>query len=119
MYAPIMQDENETFQIKPMNCPFHIEIFKSQIRSYKDLPIRYAELGTVYRYEKSGQLHGLTRVRGFTQDDSHIFCAMENLEEEIIDVLKLAKFMLLSFGMKDYKVFLSTRPKDYIGEVKM
>ena len=116
---PAMKIENEEYLLKPMNCPFHILIYQSAIRSYRDLPIRYAELGTVYRYERSGVLHGLVRVRGFTQDDAHIFCTQEQLEKEIISVLKLSIFMMKTFGFKDYQVFLSTRPKKSIGTDKM
>ncbi len=116
---PVIKIENEDYLLKPMNCPFHILIYQNQIRSYRDLPIRYAELGTVYRYERSGVLHGLTRVRGFTQDDAHIFCTQEQLEKEIIGVLKLAIFMMKTFGFKNYQVFLSTRPKKSIGSDEM
>ncbi len=114
LYSPIKIDEDE-YLIKPMNCPFHILIYQSQIRSYRDLPLRYAELGTVYRYERSGVLHGLVRARGFTQDDAHIFCTYEQLEKEIIDVLKLSIFMMKTFGFKNYQVVLSTKPKKSIG----
>jgi len=118
LYQP-MKIENEEYLLKPMNCPFHILIYQSQIRSYRDLPLRYAELGTVYRYERSGVLHGLVRVRGFTQDDAHIFCTQEQLEKEIIGVLKLAIFMMKTFGFKDAQVFLSTRPEKSIGSDQM
>ena len=118
LYAPIKIDEEE-YLLKPMNCPFHILIYQSQLRSYRDLPIRYAELGTVYRYERSGVLHGLTRVRGFTQDDAHLFCTSQQVEAEVIGVLKLAIFMMKTFGFKDYQVFLSTRPEKSIGSDKM
>ena len=114
MFAP-MEIEGQKYRIKPMNCPGHIMIYKSRQRSYRDLPIRYAELGTVYRYERSGVLHGLLRVRGFTQDDAHIFCTPEQLEEEILGVLDLADFMMRTFGFK-YRVFLATRPEKYIGD---
>jgi len=97
-----------------MNCPGHIAIYKSRKRSYRELPIRYAELGTVYRYERSGVLQGLLRVRGFTQDDAHIFCTPEQLEDEILGVLELSDYMMNSFGF-DYKVVLATRPEKYIG----
>lgn len=113
MFAP-MEIEGQNYRIKPMNCPGHIMIYKSRQRSYRELPIRYAELGTVYRYERSGVLHGLLRVRGFTQDDAHIFCTPEQLEDEIIGVLNLADFMMKTFGFK-YKIFLATRPEKYIG----
>jgi len=114
LYSPIKIDEEE-YLLKPMNCPFHIFIFQHQTRSYKDLPIRYAELGTVYRYERSGVLHGLTRVRGFTQDDAHIFCRPDQIKNEIIDVLNLAGLMMETFGFKKYKAYLSTRPQKSIG----
>ena len=116
MYSPI-KIENKEYLLKPMNCLFHIFIFQSKLRSYKELPIRYCELGTVYRYERSGVLHGLTRVRGFTQDDAHIFCAPEQLEEEIINVIKFADFMMKTFNFK-YKVYLSTRPEKSLGTDK-
>ncbi len=118
LYSPIKIDKSE-YLLKPMNCPFHILIYKSKLRSYRDLPIRYAELGTVYRYERSGVLHGLVRVRGFTQDDAHIFCREDQLEDEIIEVIKLAQFMITTFGFKNYKIYLSTRPKKSIGTDKM
>ncbi|MCX7778898.1 MAG: threonine--tRNA ligase [Patescibacteria group bacterium] len=118
LYSPI-KIENEEYLLKPMNCPFHILIYQSQVRSYRDLPLRYAELGTVYRYERSGVLHGLTRVRGFTQDDAHIFCTTEQLEKEIVNVLKLAIFMMKTFGFRNYQVFLSTRPEKSIGTDQM
>ncbi len=102
------------FYVKPMNCPGHILIYKSQLRSYRDLPIRYAELGTVYRYERSGVLHGLLRVRGFTQDDAHIFCRPDQLEAEMDGVIELADFMMSAFGF-EYKMCLSTRPEKSIG----
>jgi threonyl-tRNA synthetase len=117
MYSPIAVDEEE-YMLKPMNCPFHIKIYNSKIRSYKDLPIRFAELGTVYRYEKSGVLHGLTRVRGFTQDDAHIFCAPEQMQEELLKTTKLGIKMLKDFGFKKFKIFLSTRPNKYVGSEK-
>ena len=101
--------------MKPMNCPFHIQIYKSRLRSYRDLPLRFAELGTVYRYERSGVLHGLLRVRGFTQDDAHLFCRPNQIEEEIIKVLNLILFILSSFGFDEYKVYLSTRPGKFVG----
>lgn len=113
MYAP-MDVEGMNYYIKPMNCPGHILIYKSQLRSYRDLPIRYAELGTVYRFERSGALHGLLRVRGFTQDDAHIFCSMDQLEEEMAGVIDLADFMMHAFGF-EYKITISTRPEKSIG----
>jgi len=98
-----------------MNCPGHILIYQTQLRSYNDLPLRYFELGTVYRFEKSGVLHGLTRVRGFTQDDAHIFCTPDQLSEELVSILKLGLGILKEFGFKDYDVYLSTRPEKYVG----
>jgi threonyl-tRNA synthetase len=111
-FLPI--DEKE-YVLKPMNCPGHILIYKTATRSYRDMPIRYCELGTVYRYERSGALHGLLRVRGFTQDDAHIFCTPEQLREEIVGVIDLTKFMLKSFGFSEYQFFLSTRPEKSVG----
>lgn len=108
MYAP-MDVDTEQYQLKPMNCPFHIGVFGSRQRSYRELPIRYAELGTVYRYERSGALHGLMRVRGFTQDDAHIFCTPESLEAELGACLDIAQLMYSTFGFPDYKVELSVR----------
>ncbi|MFQ3675026.1 MAG: threonine--tRNA ligase [Endomicrobiia bacterium] len=108
--------EGQDYIIKPMNCPGHILIYKSQIRSYRDLPIRLFELGTVYRYERSGVLHGLMRVRGFTQDDAHIFCTKEQLETEILGLLETITKFLRKFGFNEYGITLSTRPKDSIGE---
>ncbi len=107
--------EGQSYGIKPMNCPGHVLIYKSHTRSYRDLPIRYFELGTVYRHEKSGVLHGLLRVRGFTQDDAHIFCTMEQLTDEITGVIRFADDMLHVFGFDEYEVFLSTRPEKSIG----
>ena len=104
------QVEKEQYQLKPMNCPFHCLVFKDQLRSYRDLPYRWAELGTVYRYERSGTLQGLMRVRGFTQDDAHIFCTPDQLEDEIVDVLELTQEILTKFGFVDYELMLSTRP---------
>jgi threonyl-tRNA synthetase len=115
MYAPMKIDENEYF-IKPMNCPFHIEIYKSGKRSYRDLPLRWAELGTVYRYEKAGVLHGLLRVRGFTQDDAHIFCTPEQIEDEIIRVIRFSNMIWKTFGFKDITAYLATRPAESVGD---
>jgi threonyl-tRNA synthetase len=114
MYAP-MQIDGQDYYIKPMNCPFHILIYKNGMRSYRELPLRMAELGTVYRYERSGTLHGLMRVRGFTQDDSHIFVTEEGLADEITRVVKFIRHMLTSFGFNEFEVFVATRPKDAIG----
>jgi len=110
-----MEVENEEYQIKPMNCPFHCLMYKDELRSYRDLPIRWAELGTVYRYERSGTLHGLMRVRGFTQDDAHIFCLPEQLQDEIVAVLDLTKTILSRFGFDKYDIMLSTRPDKSVG----
>jgi len=107
--------ENQQYQLKPMNCPFHIQVFKDQYWSYRDLPRRWAELGTVYRYERSGTMHGLFRVRGFTQDDGHIFCLPEQVADEIHGVLQLIKRMLSTFGFTKYETYLSTRPDDAQG----
>ncbi len=117
MYSP-MDIEGVAYELKPMNCPFHISIFKSDLRSYRDLPIRYAELGTVYRYERSGVLHGLLRVRGFTQDDAHIFCREDQLEEEMHNILDFTIFVLKTFGFDAYDIYLSTRPEKYVGTVE-
>ncbi len=103
------------YQIKPMNCPFHIMIYKSSLRSYRDLPLRWGELGTVYRYERSGVLHGLLRVRGFTQDDAHIFCRPDQIESEILKVLDFTTHVLSTFGFEQYDIYLSTRPEKYVG----
>ena len=118
MYSSMEVDEQEYF-LKPMNCPFHIAIYRSTLRSYRELPLRFAELGTVYRYERSGALHGLMRVRGFTQDDAHIFCRPEQLEDEIGGVLDLTFELLRDFGFTDYTIALSTRPEKYVGEEEM
>lgn len=116
LYSPMDVDGSD-YIVKPMNCPFHIYIYKSHMRSYRELPIRYAELGTVYRYERSGVLHGLLRVRGFTQDDAHIYCRQDQLENEIKDVLDLTLYMLRYFGFHEFDVYLSTRPEHYVGEL--
>ena len=110
-----MDIEGKEYVMKPMNCPFHIQIYKSQLRSYRDLPVRFGELGTVYRYERSGVLHGLLRVRGFTQDDAHLFCRPAQIEDEITKVLDLIVYILQSFGFFEYKIYLSTRPDKYVG----
>ncbi len=114
MYAPMQIDEVE-YQIKPMNCPFHIAIYNSRKRSYRELPLRWCELGTVYRYERTGTLHGLMRVRGFTQDDAHIFCTPGQLDQEIIEILDMTLYMLQVFGFQKYDIYLSTRPDKYVG----
>src|ERR1044071_1340475 len=114
MFAP-MKVENSEYQLKPMNCPYHIMIYQSHLRSYRDLPIRYGELGTVYRYERTGVLHGLMRVRGFTQDDAHLFCRPDQMEHEVSRVLDFKFFVLQTFGFHQFEVFLSTRPKESVG----
>jgi len=116
MYSP-MDIDGQDYYIKPMNCPFHIMIYQRKQQSYRDLPVRYAELGTVYRYELSGTLHGLMRVRGFTQDDAHIICTPDQLDEEIRKLLAFSFEYLKAFGFKKFEVFLSTMPTDkYVGE---
>lgn len=110
MYSP-MDIDGEKYYLKPMNCPFHISIYNSEARSYRELPVRYAEYGTVYRYEMSGTLHGLTRVRGFTQDDAHIFCLPEQVEKELTDTIKLSLHTLSSFGLSDHRIYISTKPE--------
>jgi len=115
MYSP-MEIDNQDYFIKPMNCPFHIMVYKTKGRSYRDLPLRWAELGTVYRYERSGVLHGLLRVRGFTQDDAHIICTPEQMEAEILEVLRFSLYMWKVFGFKDIKAYLATKPKESVGE---
>jgi len=118
MYSPMDIDEVE-YVIKPMNCIGHILMYKTQLRSYRHLPLRYAELGTVYRYERSGVLHGLARVRGFTQDDAHIFCRPDQLETEVTEVVQLARFMMNTFGFNEYELLLSTRPEKYAGTMQV
>jgi len=117
MFGP-MEVEGDRYLIKPMNCPFAMKIYKSKIRSYRDLPIRWAELGTVYRYERSGVLHGLVRVRGFTQDDAHTFCTPKQLSDELAKTLKFGIKLLKAFGFRDYDICLATRPKKYVGTIK-
>src|SRR5271168_167335 len=121
MYPPMELDDAE-YRLKPMNCPGHILIYKSSPRSYRDLPIRYAELGNVYRYERSGTMHGLLRVRGFTQDDAHIFCTPSQIEDEIVACIDFAQSVLTTFGFSEFKVELSTwdptKPKDYSGSAE-
>ncbi|MBI3600711.1 MAG: threonine--tRNA ligase [Nitrospinae bacterium] len=116
MYSP-MDVEGFSYIVKPMNCPFHIKMYKSRLKSYRELPIRWAELGTVYRYERSGVLHGLLRVRGFTQDDAHIFCRPDQLNSEIERVLNFTLYMLRAFGFNEFDVYLSTRPEEYVGSL--
>lgn len=114
MYSAINIDDVD-YYAKPMNCPFHISVYKNKLHSYRDLPLKYAELGTVYRYELSGALHGLLRVRGFTQDDAHIIVAPEQLEEEVIRTVDFSIYMLKSFGLKEYDIYISTMPEKYFG----
>ena len=114
MYEPMLEDE-QPYQLKPMNCPFHILIYKDRLRSYRDLPLRWAELGTVYRHEMSGALHGLLRVRGFTQDDAHIFCTADQMREEIERVLAFVLDLLADFGFTQFDIELSTRPDKAVG----
>ena len=115
MFGPMKVDERE-YQLKPMNCPFHVLTYASALRSYRELPIRWAELGTVYRYERPGVMHGLMRVRGFTQDDAHVFCLPEQIGDEILRVLDLTEKILSSFDFRNYEINLSTRPDKSIGE---
>lgn len=117
MYSQMQIDEDE-YYVKPMNCPFHIMMYNHRIRSYRDLPMRWAEMGTVYRYEKTGVLHGLLRVRGFTQDDAHIICTPDQIEDEIREVLRFSLHMWDVFGFKDVKAYLSTRPEKAVGDEK-
>jgi len=117
LYSP-MDIDGQDYIVKPMNCVGHILIFKSQLRSYRNLPLRMAELGTVYRYERSGVLHGLARVRGFTQDDAHIFCRPDQINSEVKDVVELARFMMRTFGFTEYEMLLSTRPDKYAGSLE-
>ncbi|MBD3414045.1 MAG: threonine--tRNA ligase [Candidatus Aminicenantes bacterium] len=112
---PSLISDNVEYQLKPMNCPFHIMVYQSSQRSYRELPLRWAELGTVYRYERGGVLHGLLRVRGFTQDDAHIFCRSDQLEEEIRRTISMALRVLRTFGFEDFDVYLSTRPEKFSG----
>jgi threonyl-tRNA synthetase len=118
MYSS-MDVEGQEYYVKPMNCPFHIMIYKNKLRSYRELPLRYAELGTVYRFERSGVLHGLLRVRGFTQDDAHIFVAPEDMETEVIRVLEFVVKMLRTFGFEDFKAYIATRPEKSVGDNTM
>lgn len=117
--AEIGEEEKDDYQIKPMNCPFHIAIYKTKIHSYRELPVRFTEIGTVYRYEKSGTLHGLTRVRQISQDDAHIFCTPAQLSDEISSTLNLTQEVFKDFGIKDFIIYLSTRPEKYIGSLKV
>ena len=117
MFAGMDVDDIQ-YLVKPMNCPFHLQIYKTQTRSYRDLPYRWAELGTVYRYERSGVLHGLMRVRGFTQDDAHIFCRPDQLDDEVDKLIEFSIGMLRAFGFEEFDVYLSTRPEKYVGELE-
>ena len=118
MFSPVEVDDQQ-YYLKPMNCPFHIQIYRSALHSYRELPLRFAELGTVYRYERSGVLHGLMRVRRCTQDDAHIFCTPDQVEDEVGGVLELTFELLDAFGFKDYSIALSTRPEKYVGDLNM
>jgi threonyl-tRNA synthetase len=111
-----MEIDNQDYFIKPMNCPFHILIYNNKGHSYRDLPLRWAELGTVYRYERSGVLHGLLRVRGFTQDDAHIICTPEQMESEILEVLRFSLNIWKTFGFSEIKAYLATKPQESVGE---
>ena len=115
MFGPMEVDERQ-YQLKPMNCPFHVLTYASKLRSYRELPIRWAELGTVYRYERPGVMHGLMRVRGFTQDDAHVFCLPEQISDEILRILNLTERILSTFDFSNYEINLSTRPDKAIGD---
>ena len=117
MYPP-MEMDNTDYYVKPMNCPFHIMIYQNSKKSYRDLPCRWAELGTVYRYEKAGSLHGLMRVRGFTQDDAHLFVTPDQMDDEIMEVLRFSLHMLHAFGFNDIHAYISTKPEKSVGEVE-
>jgi threonyl-tRNA synthetase len=115
MYPNMVMDKAD-YYAKPMNCPFHVMIYNNGKHSYRDLPLRWAELGTIYRYERSGTLHGLMRVRGFTQDDAHLICTPDQMQQEIREVLRFSLFMLRSFGFEEIAAYLSTRPEKAVGE---
>ncbi|MDO8734731.1 MAG: threonine--tRNA ligase, partial [Elusimicrobiota bacterium] len=117
IYSP-MDIDGKPFRVKPMNCPGHILIFKTKLHSYRELPVRFAEMGAVYRHELSGVLHGLMRVRGFTIDDAHIFCTKEQVEDEIISVFDFTVKFLKKFGFSEFEIFLATRPEKYVGEIE-
>ena len=117
IYSP-MDIDGKPFRVKPMNCPGHILIYKTKLHSYREMPVRFAEMGTVYRRELSGVLHGLLRVRGFTIDDAHIFCTKEQVEGEIISVFNFTINFLKKFGFSEFKIFLATRPEEYVGEIE-
>src|SRR5207245_6306639 len=110
MFPPMERDGGTEYYLKPMNCPFHILIYRSRMRSYRELPLRFFEFGTVYRYEKSGVVHGLTRVRGFTQDDAHIFCTREQAVAELTSLLEFVLDLLRDYGLEDFYLELSTKP---------
>ena len=116
MMYPRMEREGNDYYLKPMNCPFHIMIYQSRVRSYRDLPLRFAELGTVYRFERAGVLHGLLRVRGFTQDDAHLFCTPDQMDGEIARAVQFSLFFLRTFGFTDYELYIATRPDKYVGD---
>ena len=117
MYPPLQsKDNDDKYYLKPMNCPFHILIYKSELRSYKELPIILFELGSVYRFEKTGVLHGLLRARGFTQDDAHIFCTFDQINTEVNNLLRFSIALLKSFGFKNIEADLSTKPNKAIGK---
>ena len=118
MFPPINFEQGFSYQLKPMNCPFHILVYQAELHSYREFPIRWAELGTVYRYEKDGVLHGVLRVRGFTQDDAHIFCRPDQIQDEVIQLLDFVMYFLSSFGFSEYEVYLSTRPDKFVGSVE-
>ena len=118
MFPPMKMEEGREMQLKPMNCPFHIIIYNTKLRSYRELPLRWAELGTVYRLEKQGVLHGLLRVSGFTQDDAHIFCTPSQLEDEIKKLIDLVYFFLRRFGFTDVHVYFATRPENFVGTIE-
>jgi threonyl-tRNA synthetase len=118
MYPPMELDEGQRYYLKPMNCPMHMMIFRSRGRSYRELPLRLFEFGTVYRYEKSGVVHGLTRARGFTQDDSHIFCTPDQLQEELASLLDFVVNLLRDYGLSEFTADLSTRPAHYVGTIE-
>jgi len=119
MYPEMELDHGDGYYVKPMNCPFHILVFKSRSRSFRELPLRFFELGTVYRYERSGVLHGLLRARGFTQDDSHIFCSRAQLGDELQNLLDFTLMVIRDFGFTEFEAELSTRPDKYVGEVDL
>jgi len=117
MMYPRMEREGNEYFVKPMNCPFHVMIYQSRVRSYRELPLRFAELGTVYRFERAGVLHGLLRVRGFTQDDAHIFCTPDQMGEEIARAVRFSLFFLRTFGFTNYELYIATRPEKYVGDL--